>query len=125
MINSVEAALKGRTIQTLFGEQLGKIEEVKAVLVKWGDEDMDYHIWLISGLTGDHDKLLVLPVEAFQTDGNEVAGQPIILNVDKELLEQGPMFDKNNYPAAVDLSFLDKIYLYYGFKKYRSNHTII
>ena len=116
----------GKHVQTIFGERLGEVVEAKYILVKFGEEIFDQYVVLVSGLLGKQDcRLLVLPLEAFQSEEVKQEGDPMMLIVEKELLERGPAFERDDYPECVDLSVLDSVYLHYGFKKYRCNYTII
>lgn len=120
-----EALIQGKSIQTPEGENLGNIKEIKTATVKWGSDELDYDLLLISGLLEDKNKWLILPLEAFQHDDPVQETDPVTLNVEKNRLKNSPQFTNDNQPRFIDITLLDTIYVYYGFKKYCSNHTII
>jgi hypothetical protein len=47
------------------------------------------------------------------TDNEEV-----ILNVEKEILQNAPGFDKDNWPMTTDRAWISEVFSYYGSKPY-------
>jgi hypothetical protein len=44
----------------------------------------------------------------------------MVLNVDKNRLENAPGFDKNNWPDMADTTFRDEVYGHYGYEYQRA-----
>jgi surface antigen len=59
------------------------------------------------------DKLFAIPWEALTLDEDN---KQFILNTDKEILENAPGFDKDNWPDMADPGFGKGIYKHYGYE---------
>jgi len=96
------------------GEQLGTIKELMIDL----DEGLiAYAVLSFGGFLGMGDKLFAIPWEALTIDTEHHA---FILDVDKEVLENAPGFDKDHWPdnAKYEANWLLGVYEYYGYSPY-------
>jgi sporulation protein YlmC with PRC-barrel domain len=96
------------------GEQLGTIKEL---MIDLDGGLIAYAVLSFGGILGMGDKLFAIPWEAFTIDTDN---RTFILNVDKEVLENAPGFDKDNWPdnAKYEAGWLLGVYEYYGYSPY-------
>jgi sporulation protein YlmC with PRC-barrel domain len=106
------SSLKGDKVVNYKGEDLGKIEEI---MIDLDRGRVAYAVLSFGGFLGMGDKLFAIPWQAITVDTTK---KQLVLNVDKELLEKAPGFDKNNWPDMADLSLGSTLYGYYGYKPY-------
>lgn len=102
----------GAQVKNLAGEDLGKIEEL-IIDPKVGR--IAYAILSFGGFLGFGNKLFAIPwsVLALPNDDNT-----FILNVEKEVLENAPGFNPDNWPDMTDRRWGADIYKYYGYLPY-------
>jgi sporulation protein YlmC with PRC-barrel domain len=104
----------GDKIVNTAGEQLGTIKEL---MIDLDGGLIAYAVLSFGGILGMGDKLFAVPWEAFTIDTDN---HTFILNVDKEVLENAPGFDKDNWPdnAKYEAGWLLGVYEYYGYSPY-------
>jgi sporulation protein YlmC with PRC-barrel domain len=90
------------------GEHLGKMQDI---MIDLDSGRIAYAVMSFGGFMGTGDKLFAVPWEAFQVSFQD---KNFILNVPKEKLKQAPGFDKNNWPAVANYTWLPEVYEYYG-----------
>jgi sporulation protein YlmC with PRC-barrel domain len=94
-------------------ENLGKIHEL---VIDAKEGHLAYAVLSFGGFMGMGKKLFAIPWNAFEFSNTE---NKLILNVDKEKLENAPGFDKDaEWPDFADRTWGDDIYNYYGYKPY-------
>jgi sporulation protein YlmC with PRC-barrel domain len=93
-------------------EDLGKVEDL--VLDAAGGRIV-YAVLSFGGFLGMGDKYFAIPWNKLQFNLPE--GR-VVLNVDKQLLEKAPGFDKNNWPNLADSNWGASIYKHYGLTPY-------
>jgi len=104
--------LKGDKIKNLAGEDLGKLEEIM-LDVEGGR--ITYGVLSFGGFLGMGDKLFAIPWSSLRLSTEEKC---FYLDVDKDLLENAPGFDKNNWPNMAEPQWGRSIYDYYGVVPY-------
>ncbi len=102
------------SVENSLGEKLGKIEEI---MLDLESGRVAYAVLSFGGFLGMGDKLFALPFDALKFDS---VNEKIILDVDKEILENAPGFDKDNWPDITEHSWLVDVYNYYGYRPYWS-----
>jgi len=100
------------SVENPSGENLGKIEEL---MIDLNSGRIAYAVVSFGGFLGIGDKLFALPFEALKVD---TINEKIILDVDKETLENAPGFDKDNWPDVTEHAWLVDVYSYYGYPPY-------
>ncbi|MDX9850122.1 MAG: PRC-barrel domain-containing protein [Anaerolineaceae bacterium] len=100
------------SVENSYGENLGKIEEL---MVDLNSGRIAYAVLSFGGFLGMGNKLFALPFEALTVD---TTNEKIILDVDKEILENAPGFDKDNWPEVTEHAWLVDVYNYYGYRPY-------
>lgn len=106
--------ITGDKVINTAGEQLGNIKEL---MIDLDGGLIAYAVLSFGGILGMGDKLFAIPWEAFSIDTDN---HTFILNVDKEVLENAPGFDKDNWPdnAKYEAGWLLGVYEYYGYSPY-------
>ena len=61
------------------------------------------------------EKLFAIPWSALRLDPER---NVFILDVDREVLEEAPGFDKDDWPRTADREYVIEIYDYYGYDHY-------
>lgn len=100
--------LMGNRVHNAAGEDLGKIEEI---MIDVNGGRIAYAVLSFGGFLGIGDKLFAVPWDALVL---ELTGQRFILDVDKQVLENAPGFDKDNWPDMADASWHSEIHTHYG-----------
>jgi sporulation protein YlmC with PRC-barrel domain len=104
--------LVGDRVVNLQKEDLGKIEHL---MIDLGTGRIAYAVLSFGGFLGMGDKLFAIPWSALAVDTVE---KRFILNVEKDLLNRAPGFDKDHWPNMADRSWGAKVFTYYGAKPY-------
>lgn len=94
------------------GENLGKIEDF---MLDMESGRIRYAVLSFGGVLGIGNKLFAVPAEALTIDTERKC---LVLDVDKERLENAPGFDKDNWPNFADPTLGREIYGYYGRQPY-------
>jgi sporulation protein YlmC with PRC-barrel domain len=89
------------------GEHLGKIEDL-VFDVESGE--VEYAVLSVGGVMGLGDKYFAVPLQAMQKKPHADA---LVLDIDKQRLENAPGFDKANWPTRPDPQFCDRVRQYY------------
>ncbi|MCA9954576.1 MAG: PRC-barrel domain-containing protein [Ardenticatenaceae bacterium] len=101
--------LKGTDVVNKVGENLGELEEI---MLDLRNGRVAYAVLSFGGFMGLGDKLFAIPWKALSVDEEH---EQIVLNVEKEVLEDAPGFDKDNWPQTATSAWLDNVYSHYGF----------
>lgn len=104
--------LIGDNVRNYEGEDLGKLEEI---MIDLDEGRVAYAVLSFGGFLGMGNKLFAIPWEALTVD---TENEEIVLNVQKEVLENAPGFDKDNWPKTTDRQWLVEVYSYYGYDPY-------
>jgi sporulation protein YlmC with PRC-barrel domain len=106
--------LAGDKVVNSAGEDLGKIEDF---MLDVESGRIRYAVLSFGGVLGIGSKLFAVPPEALTVD---LTNKRLVLDVDRERLENAPGFDKDNWPNFADPMLGREIYGYYGRKPYWS-----
>ncbi|MDQ3392601.1 MAG: PRC-barrel domain-containing protein [Bacteroidota bacterium] len=112
------SSLSGTNITNRKGENLG---DLKDIMLDLESGEVAYAVISFGGFLGIGDKLFAVPWESFTFDK---VNEQIIMDVNKETLENAPGFDKDNWPSSPDRQFVESVHSHYGYKPYwerRSN----
>jgi len=104
--------LTGTPIKNNKGEDLGKVEEL---MLDLEEGRISYAVVSFGGFLGINSKFFAIPWGLLTVDTDE---ECVFLNIDKEVLENGPGFDKNDWPDTPTREWLANIYLYYEYPRY-------
>jgi sporulation protein YlmC with PRC-barrel domain len=100
--------LLGSAVFNRAGEQLGKVEGFG---IDPEQGRIAYVVLSFGGFLGFGDKWFAVPWEALEFAQDEPR---FSLDVDKELLQEAPGFDKDHWPSLEDRHFALEVYKYYG-----------
>jgi len=104
--------LIGDNVRNNEGEDLGKLEEI---MIDLDEGRVAYAVLSFGGFLGMGNKLFAIPWEALTVD---TENEEIVLNVQKDVLEDAPGFDKDNWPDTTNRNWLVEVYTYYGYDPY-------
>jgi sporulation protein YlmC with PRC-barrel domain len=104
--------LSGDAVVNRAGESLGTIEDF---MLDVDSGRIRYAVLSFGGVLGIGNKLFAVPPEALSVD---VENKRLVLDVDRERLENAPGFDRDNWPNFADPMLGREIYSYYGRKPY-------
>jgi sporulation protein YlmC with PRC-barrel domain len=107
-------SLSGDKVRNNAGEHLGKVDEI---MIDVPTGKVAYAVLSFGGVLGMGSKLFAVPWSALILDEDE---KDFVLNVDKQMLENAPGFDKDNWPDMGDPTWRGQIYNYYGAEPYWS-----
>lgn len=93
------------------GDDLGKVEEI---MIDTPTGNVAYAVLSFGGFLGLGDKYFAIPWQRLQLDADN---KRLILNVDKQALENAPGFDKDDWPN-VDMNYVTSVYSHYGVQPY-------
>lgn len=102
------STLVGDSVCNPQGEDLGKIEDL---MLNVEQGEVSYAVLSFGGFMGMGDKLFAVPMSALRVDTDN---ERLVLNVDKDRLENAPGFDKDNWPNMADPTFRSTVNSYYG-----------
>ncbi len=115
------ASITGTEVRNRHAEKLGTIQDL-VIDVRRGR--VAYAALSFGGFLGIGDKLFMIPWNAlvYHSGLNE-----FVLDIDREVLEKAPGFDKNHWPDMADEVYGAEIHRHYGQKPYLagtlSNHV--
>ena len=98
----------GDKIENLEGEQLDKIKDL---MVDLQGGCITYVVVEYGGCLEIGEKLFALPFNAIQLDQ---AKKRFLLDIDRDLLEKAPGFDKNHWPATNSHEYFQEAGSYWG-----------
>ena len=101
-------SLKNTKIVNLDGEDLGILDEI---MLHVDRGDVAYAVVTFGGFLGMGDKRFAVPWEALTVDTDE---HRIVLDVDRQRLENAPGFDKDAWPTTADDTWLSDVHKHYG-----------
>ncbi|WP_158093844.1 PRC-barrel domain-containing protein [Algoriphagus ratkowskyi] len=101
------------TVKTIKDEAVGTIKDV---MLDTETGEVAYIVLAVdAGFLNLGSKLLALPWAAFDFHGQQ--RDVIIVNVDKEKLENAPGFDDDSWPTGPQHEFIHEVNSYYGYDK--------
>lgn len=108
------STLMGDEVKNSEGEDLGTLEEI---MIDIRNGRIAYAVLSFGGFLGIGEKLFALPWDVMKLDTEE---EVFLLDIDKKTLQNGPGFDKDDWPetTADDDSWLARVYEYYECEPY-------
>jgi len=101
--------LIGKTVRNASGETLGKLEEL---LIDPATGHVELGILSFGGLLGMGDRLVPVP---WQSLGIIPGRDYILLDTDKNVLDQAPSFDRRQCPDPSDIAWRARVYSHFGY----------
>lgn len=116
----------GMTVENTQGSNLGEINDV---VVDPSDGSIVYVVVEAGGFLGLGEKFFAIPWGAFQTlsdDDDRGELDRLVLDVDKDRLQNAPGFDKDNWPNMADAQWGATVHSYYDQQdQWARRHTTI
>ena len=109
--------LTGDTIRNRNDEELGNLEEI---MIDLNSGRVAYVVLSAGGFLGIGDKYFAVPWDLLEVD---TENHDVVVNLDKETIENAPGFDKDNWPSTSDLGWLDDVYVYYKVDPFWAGET--
>ena len=106
------STLIGDDVINLAGAAVGVLNDI---MLDLQTGHVAYAVVSCGGFLGMGDRLFAVPWNSLELDANRHA---LILDVDKERLEQAPGFDKDNWPDMSDRTWGQKVHEFYGIRPY-------
>ncbi|MGZ3253202.1 MAG: PRC-barrel domain-containing protein [Burkholderiaceae bacterium] len=111
---------------TLIGEDVynaheEKLGDIKELMLNMQSGEVEYAVLSFGGIFTIGEKLFAVPFDALKLD---TTNKRFVLNVEKELLENAPGFDKDNWPDMADETWASQIHNFYGSTYGTSTTTI-
>ncbi len=111
------SSLGGDRVKNPAGEDLGKAHDL---MIDLQTGRVAYVVLSYGGVLGIGNKLFAVPWNAIRVDEDEKA---LIVNVDKQQLENAPGFDKDSWPDFADEQWGGRIHSFYGTRPYWEEET--
>jgi Uncharacterized conserved protein len=105
--------LAGDSVVNMKADNLGKLEEI---MLDTETGQIAYGVLSFGGFLGVGNKLFAIPWSTLKLDTERKC---FVLDVDKEVLNNAPGFDKDRWPDMSDVEWAAKIHSYYGVQPYR------
>ena len=112
--------LEGTNVKNRAGKDVGEIEDL---MIDIESGSVAYAVLSFGGFLGIGEKLFAVPLEAFEFRNTGQVDAHIVLDIDKEKLENAPGFDKDNWPQNPDKTFITSVYGHYGVEPYWEKHS--
>ena len=108
MLTLSTSTLTGTPVRNRQNENLG---DIKDFMLDTENGRVLYAVLDFGGFLGIGDKYFAVPLEAFHVD---TTNEQLVLDMDKARLESAPGFDKDNWPATPEATFVENVYDFYG-----------
>ena len=108
----------GTTVENTQGDNLGDIHDV---VVDPSDSSIAYAVLAAGGFLGLGEKYFAIPWRAFQMvtdDDDKTEVERMILDADKDRMQNAPGFDKDNWPDMANPEWGQTVHTYYGQQDY-------
>jgi len=102
------STISGDRVVNATGEDLGSIHEL---MINTGSGKIEYAVLSFGGVLGLGDKYFAVPFTRFDVDREK---QRLVLNIDKQRLQEAPGFDKDDWPDFADPAFRTSVADYYS-----------
>ncbi len=96
-------------VRSTNGEDIGKIEDL---MIDTDSGEVVYAVLSVNtGFLNLGSKYFAIPLQVFDFDTQD---EELILDIEKERLENSPGFDKDNWPSGPQHDFIDEVNTFYG-----------
>jgi len=102
------STITGDAVRNREGDKLGHLEEI---VIDLDGGRVAYAVVASGGFLGLGDKYFAVPWDLLTVD---TENEEMILDVAKDVLEKAPGFDKDNWPAMDDRTWMADVFRYYG-----------
>jgi sporulation protein YlmC with PRC-barrel domain len=112
------STLTGDTARNPEGDKLGHLAEI---VIDLEDGRVNYGVLATGGFLGLGEKYFAIPWDLLgvDTDNHEV-----VIDVSRDLLENAPGVDRDNWPDINDRTWVTEVYRYYGREPYWTDEVM-
>jgi sporulation protein YlmC with PRC-barrel domain len=107
------SSLTGTNVHNLHGDSLGSIKDL---MIDLETGNVLYVVLSHGGFLGIGDDYFAVPMQAFVFSDND--DDDIKLDVEDDVLDNAPGFNKNNWPSTSSDDFTNTVYEHYGYKRH-------
>jgi sporulation protein YlmC with PRC-barrel domain len=104
--------LTGDTVRNKESEELGTVQEL---MIDLEQGRVAYVVMAAGGLLGIGEKYFAVPWSLLDIDTDN---HDVVVDLDKETIQNAPGFDKDNWPDPNDVGWLNEVYVYYDLEPY-------
>ena len=117
-VNALSAGtLTGDTVKNRADEELGTLQEI---MIDLDRGQIAYVVMAAGGFLGIGDKYFAIPWSLLEVD---TENHNVIVDLDRERIEDAPGFDKDNWPDPSDVGWLNEVHAYYDLEPYWSDRS--
>lgn len=106
------STLKGDAIKNRNDDKLGDLEEI---VIDLDSGRVAYGVLAAGGFLGMGEKFFAIPWDMFTVDTDD---HSLVVDLNKEVLDDAPGFDKDNWPLTDDRDHIAEVYDYYRVEPY-------
>ena len=106
------STLTGTNVQNLHGDKVGSIKDL---MIDLESGHILYAVLSHGGFLGIGTDYFAVPMQAFKFSKDD--SKTIKLDVDDDVLDNAPGFDKDSWPSHSSTDFTDTVYEHYGYKR--------
>ena len=106
------SSFEGETVINHQGDTLGEIEDI---MLDVRSGRIAYAVLAVGGFLGMGEKYFAIPWRALTLDTDRKC---FLLDVDKDMLQNAPGFDKEHWPAMADETWAGDVHRFYGTAPY-------
>jgi sporulation protein YlmC with PRC-barrel domain len=104
--------LTGDKVRNAAGDDLGSLHEI---VIDLDSGRVAYAVLAAGGFLGMGEKFFAIPWDLLTVDTDN---REIVLNVEMDILQNAPGFDKDNWPLTTDRAWIGEVFSYYGSTPY-------
>lgn len=117
-VSSMSAStLIGDTVKNRGDENIGSLEEI---MIDLESGRVAYAVLSAGGFLGLGEKFFAIPWELVAVDTDD---KKVVIDLDKETLENAPGFDQDNWPDSSRQDWLEEVYVYHQVEPYWSTRA--
>lgn len=111
------STITGTNVENLQGDSIGKIHDL---MIDLETGEVLYAVLSHGGFLGIGNDFFAVPIQALVVSDRDE--DLFKLDVDKEILETAPGFDKDHWPEEPATEFTNTVYKHYGYERHRMPH---
>lgn len=106
------STLTGTKVENIRGDKLGSIKDL---MIDLQSGEVLYAVLSHGGFLGIGTDYFAVPMQAFKFSKDD--SKTIKLDVDDDVLDNAPGFDKDSWPSTSSTDFTDTVYEHYGYDR--------
>ncbi len=115
------STISGTNVKNMENKNIGKIQDL---MIDLKNGNVVYAVLSFGGFLGIGDKYFAVPIEALKFSTNDGVRE-IMIDINKERLENAPGFDKEHWPIEASPEFIQSVYDHYGYARPQYDRTFV